>query len=379
MIFTAIIAVFSLGYLLFHLMIRRGLYSRPPEKTVSWGKLVSIIVAARDEEQHITFCLGSLLKQTYPREFMEIIVIDDHSSDRTGEFARACAAKFSKITVLDAPPVEPGQSPKKAALAAGIAHAHGDFLLFTDADCAAPPKWVELIVRAFESDADVIASWVLPLEDNSLPAQIELIDTLALQLIGASAMQQNHPFLGNGANLAYRRRVYFRAGGFQGISSLGSGDDDLLLQKLGTHKDVRCRFLFDAEAAVTTGVNSSWENFFEQRIRWGSKIRAYPGTLRLLEFSVFCYYLLLWLPIPMAIFSLSPWWLFLPALGLKLLLDGLLIRRGLLAVARPFAWPYFILASALHLLYIPVIGIVSLRGRFTWKGREYRKGELISR
>jgi len=379
MVFTAIIAVFSLGYLLFHLYIHRGLVPRPPEKTVSWGKKVSIIVAARDEEQHITYCLGSLLKQTYPREWMEIIVVDDHSSDRTGEFARACAAKYSKILVLDAPPVQPGQSPKKAALAAGIAQAHGDFLLFTDADCAVPPKWVELIVRAFESDADVIASWVLPLEEKSLQSQIELLDTLALQLVGASAMQQDRPFLGNGANLAYRRKVYYRAGGFQGINALGSGDDDLMLQKLAAADEgVRCRFLFDAEAVVTTGINATWKDFFQQRRRWSSKISAYPTPLRLLELSIFCYYLLLLLVIPLAPFSLAPWWLFPPALGLKLLLDARLIRRGLKLVGRPFTWLSFLLASALHLCYIPVIGILSLSGRFTWKGREYRKGGLVS-
>src|SRR5512143_3406751 len=65
---------------------------------------VSIIIAARNEEENIGRCLRSMCNLTYPREKLEILVVDDRSTDRTGEIVRGFSAESETIRLLTALP-----------------------------------------------------------------------------------------------------------------------------------------------------------------------------------------------------------------------------------------------------------------------------------
>jgi len=133
----------AIAYSLFIVWILQGLRRIRMPWSGEIVKKVSVIIATRDEEQNIPFSLGTLLKQSHPRTHLEIIVVDDHSSDRTRSVAEGIAAKFPMIRVLAAPSFSSSIAPKKAALAAGIGAASGEIILTLDADCAAPSGWVE--------------------------------------------------------------------------------------------------------------------------------------------------------------------------------------------------------------------------------------------
>src|SRR5215468_5514150 len=89
---------------------------------------VSVIVPARNEEASLGACLDSLIAQTGIS--MEIIVVDDESTDST----RAIAKSFLGVRVIDPGPPPPGWIGKNNAVAAGAREATGPWLLFTDAD-----------------------------------------------------------------------------------------------------------------------------------------------------------------------------------------------------------------------------------------------------
>jgi len=89
---------------------------------------VSIIVPARNEEVCLGDCLHSLVSQTGVT--FEIIVVDDQSTDRT----RAIAESFAGVRVLSPGPLPEGWTGKNNAVVAGARAAHGEWLLFTDAD-----------------------------------------------------------------------------------------------------------------------------------------------------------------------------------------------------------------------------------------------------
>src|SRR5207237_952320 len=89
---------------------------------------VSIIVPARNEEGCLAACLESLVAPTGVR--FEVIVVDDHSADRTAEIARS----FATIKLISAPSLPSGWTGKNNAMAAGAQTATGKWLLFTDAD-----------------------------------------------------------------------------------------------------------------------------------------------------------------------------------------------------------------------------------------------------
>jgi len=90
--------------------------------------MVSVIVPARNEEASLADCLQSLVAQSGV-EF-EIIVVDDHSTDRTREIAES----FPGVRVIEAGPLPEGWTGKNNAVTCGARQAHGEWLLFTDAD-----------------------------------------------------------------------------------------------------------------------------------------------------------------------------------------------------------------------------------------------------
>lgn len=104
-------------------------FDRP---TASKSPKVSVILPARNEERYIARCLDSLLAQDYPN--FEVIVIDDSSTDGTGEIMHQYAARDSRIMYISAPPKPEGWAGKNWACYEGYLRAKGKLLMFTDAD-----------------------------------------------------------------------------------------------------------------------------------------------------------------------------------------------------------------------------------------------------
>jgi chlorobactene glucosyltransferase len=102
-----------------------------------------VIVPARNEARNIVPCVSSILATTYPQ--LELIVVDDHSTDGTGDLARQTIGSDSRARVITPPPLPADWFGKQWACAAGAGEASGEILLFTDADTRHAP---ELLVRA---------------------------------------------------------------------------------------------------------------------------------------------------------------------------------------------------------------------------------------
>lgn len=94
--------------------------------------LVSVIVPARNEAHNIARCVSSILSTTYPN--LELIVVDDSSTDGTVEIAREAAEDDPRARVITCPPLPEGWFGKQWACATGAKVAHGSVLQFTDAD-----------------------------------------------------------------------------------------------------------------------------------------------------------------------------------------------------------------------------------------------------
>ncbi len=107
---------------------------------------VSIILPARNEATHIAACVRSVLSSTWPD--LELIVVDDHSTDGTAALAREAAAGDARLTVIPAPDLPSGWFGKQWACQSGAAQATGSLLLFIDADTRHTPELVTRLVRA---------------------------------------------------------------------------------------------------------------------------------------------------------------------------------------------------------------------------------------
>ena len=106
---------------------------------------VSVILPARNEAAHIASCVRSVLSSTWPN--LELLVVDDHSTDNTAQLARDAAAGDMRFTLVRAPDLAPGWFGKQWACQAGQAQATGDLLLFIDADTQHAPDLIARTVR----------------------------------------------------------------------------------------------------------------------------------------------------------------------------------------------------------------------------------------
>ena len=154
----ASVALISWLYLAF----LRGLFWKPllefPAAEPGHWPSVDIVVPARNEADVLPQSLSSLLAQDYPGAW-RILLVDDHSTDGTGDIARRLAHEKNqseRLTIINAPDLPEGWSGKVAAMHAGVSQSHSDYILFTDADIIHTPKNLRrLVARSVADNIDL--------------------------------------------------------------------------------------------------------------------------------------------------------------------------------------------------------------------------------
>lgn len=134
--------------------------SLPPAPIPADAPLVSVLVPARNEARNIEACVGSLLRQEYPN--FEVIVIDDHSDDGTGELAARLFAEHPgvKTRLLSGTQLPPGWTGKGWACHQLAAAASGEFLFFTDADTThASGLLAAAVAYSRATGASLLSAW----------------------------------------------------------------------------------------------------------------------------------------------------------------------------------------------------------------------------
>ncbi len=339
-------------------------------------EFVTIIIPARNEESSLHECLNALVDQHFPKEKTQIFVVDDFSSDQTLAIAKDYSKQHSHITVIQRKKDTSGLTPKKSAIAQGIAASKNEIIMNTDADCYPHPDWIKSITKYFKQNVGAVSSWLVVQTDHRLLSFIESIDSFSYVLIGAAAIGWGKPLLANGANFSYRKILFNRINGFDGIGKFGSGDDDLLLQKMVNDTDYKICFAPDPEAAVRTRPCRTIKQFIKQRTRWASKTSAYYNTLGWLWIPIIGYLCLLIFS-PLILFAWPHFFLPLMTLWITKFTADFIIHahfRTRLGLKTPLLC--FILAEILQIIYLPIVSLWGIGGRFEWKGRSYIKGQL---
>jgi cellulose synthase/poly-beta-1,6-N-acetylglucosamine synthase-like glycosyltransferase len=317
-----------------------------------------------------------LLLQNYPRDLMQVIIIDDDSEDDTLRIATSFSDSRLLIlrsgnNVSSPMPASPG---KKRAIATGVEKATGSLIITTDADCIAPVQWLRNIVAFYEEKKPVfIAAPVKYSTQDKFTAIFQSLDFLSLQGITAAGVHHSLLMMSNGANLAYEKKTYLEIGGFSGIDELASGDDLFLMQKIAKVNKENIMYCFTPEAIVSTEPAESWYTFLQQRLRWASKARSYTdwkitSVLALVYFLNFSFFILL----IASLFSLKLFFYWLALLMFKTFIELIF----LFPVAKFFGqqsllW-YFLPSQPLHIIYTVVAGFFGQVKQYEWKGRKVK-------
>jgi biofilm PGA synthesis N-glycosyltransferase PgaC len=330
---------------------------------------ISVIIPARNEEKNIGALLEALSRQDIPASMMEVIVVDDDSTDNTSKIVRAFEGV--KLVSLKGKDIN---SYKKKAIESGIAAATGELIVTTDADCIPGPGWLRTIAACRkESNPVLIAGPVMMTTNSSVLQNFQAIDFMVLQGITGAAIQKKHLSMCNGANLSYERKVFHEVNGFEGIDEIASGDDMLLMHKITNRYPGRVAFLKSPPAIVSTEPMKTWKEFFNQRIRWASKAAKYNDK-RLFPVLLLVYLVnLAFLVMLVAGYWNSWFWILMLAM---LLLKTIAELPLLVSVAgffnrRPVI-KYFLFFQPLHIIYTIVSGFLGQWGRYEWKGRMVR-------
>jgi cellulose synthase/poly-beta-1,6-N-acetylglucosamine synthase-like glycosyltransferase len=330
---------------------------------------VSIIVAARNEELQISKTISDLLAQDYDPLLMEIIFIDDHSTDATGTIIQSFQDPRIKLITLNEP--ETINSYKKKAIQTAIAAASGKLIITTDADCSMGKNWLKTIVAYYQQGGyKMISSPVAYHEEKSLFERAQSLEFLYLIGMGASTIGNNSPSTCNGANLAYEREAFYEVGGFTGIDDLASGDDELLLHKIAARYKNKIGFLKNRDAIVYTQAKPTLDAFIQQRKRWASKSTRYKNKLIIaLGVLVWLFNLSIVLNIILGLFNPA----YVAVAGTQLLVKvgiELLFLIDVTRFARRSSLLLLLpLLNLMHIVYIIYIGIAGNSGKYNWKGR----------
>ena len=142
-----ILVVATVIYLGLLIILNAGLGKLPDYVNTNTPK-VSVLIPSRDEERNIAPCLEAVLAQDYPKDLLEIIVINDRSTDATASIVRRYQQTDSRIHLIEAGSNTEGLGPKKNALQSGIRASTGSIIITTDADCTPPEKWISTMVSA---------------------------------------------------------------------------------------------------------------------------------------------------------------------------------------------------------------------------------------
>ena len=367
-IVLSIVSLFWLYYLLFLLRIRIGLSRLSvPHETVTQPS-VSVIVAAHNEEMTIRICLLSLLAQSYPKEKIDIIVVDDESSDHTAERVRTLAASHSTVRLVSM--VSKGTrltSRKSEAIAEGIKSSKADLIFTTDADCVTPEGWIESMLSYFDDKTVLVAGPVGESTGINLSARLGNIEFLGLIASAAGLIGIDSPIFCNGANLAYRRSAFLSAGGFG--SSPSPCDDELLLQRIHTRRLGSIKYSVDSRSIVWTEPKQSLSSLLSQRVRWASKRGHYEQKRILLTLITLYFSFLGLLVLTIGAFFESSFRL--PAIMLlagKATADYFVLRKSASLFHQRFSFTEFIVAEIFHVPYIVVAALLGQVITPRWKG-----------
>jgi cellulose synthase/poly-beta-1,6-N-acetylglucosamine synthase-like glycosyltransferase len=341
-------------------------------KSAHFKTTVSILIAARNEEDKIFNTINDILAQDYPADLMQLIVVDDHSTDQTSEIVLSFADRGVKLIVLNEN--EPLNSYKKKAITEAIKLSDSELIITTDADCRMSSAWLKTIIGFYESgNYKMISSPVIYFEEKSKFEEMQTLDFLFLSGLGAAGIGNKMPSTCSGANLAYQREVFYELKGFQGIDELASGDDELFLHKVASVYPDGIGFCKSRDAIVYTHAKSSLSEFIQQRKRWASKSTKYKNkVIVFIGISVWIFNFIIILSAIMGFFNSFYWYLCLVSIGLKALAEiSLLIPVCRFANRSKLLW-YVPILTVVHMFYLMYIGIAGNSGKYNWKGRMVR-------
>jgi cellulose synthase/poly-beta-1,6-N-acetylglucosamine synthase-like glycosyltransferase len=265
--FTFLVTAYLIRHYIFTLTVLRNVGKHLKQGSTEGTVLrptVSVMIAARNEEKVVGRILQRMSELTYPRDKVQIVVIDDASTDKTAEIVQRFSETQSHVEVLHRNEEEGGKG-KAAALNAGLRLATGEIVLCFDADYYPQRDIIEQLVNEFSDPAVGAVQGRVTVLNEPLNMVTRLV---ALERIGGYRIDQQ-------ARDSLKLITQFggTVGGFRKtlLESLGGWDESILAEDTDLTFRVylagfKIRYVNDAECYEEAV--ESWRAYWKQRYRW---------------------------------------------------------------------------------------------------------------
>jgi biofilm PGA synthesis N-glycosyltransferase PgaC len=329
---------------------------------------VTIIVPAHNEEQTISTCLQDIAAQKFPKDLLQVIVVNDHSTDNTSAIVQDFIKDIPDFFLLHT-----AEKGKKAAIIKAVQQATGKVIVTRDADTVVNNSfWLKSIIYNFETTGcHLLISPVILTPGNSFISTFQQLENLAITSLGLGMAKRQVPFVCSGANLAYKKEIFVELDPYKNNLQTASGDDMFLLKYFYRS---RKKITANTQAAgpVYTPAENSFKSMLYQRLRWASK------TGKINTLPVFSIGLLVLLTNTLCIPALCLGFVnggylsfSLLTLILKFIIDFLLLFLSARMFKQKVNWLWFLPAFLFNGLYVPAVTLASVFARPGWKSRSF--------
>ena len=335
-----------------------------------WPK-VSILLAARNEEELISRCMEHLSQLDYPKDKLEIWIGNDSSTDNTLKIVEEFIEQrpgFHVINITE----NKGNGRGKANVLAHLAHkATGEFYFITDVDVAVPKLWIKQLLSYFTNDVGIVSGTTMCSHEPNLFAEMQAIDWLHFMgyIKGMANYGVSCTSVGN--NMAVRKNAYWQTGGYEKIPF--SITEDYKLFESVTDNGWSWAADLHPDSLGRAWYISNLREVLHQRKRWLIGARDLPlnWKIMLVLYGLFIpafFFLLTWnWPLALALFVIK--------FGLQCLFIMELHQKVNLKVS----WMNILLYEVyLALMVCATAVFYFLPIKSIWKGRSYSSKNIMS-
>ena len=318
------------------------------QKSVAIEKLkpVSIIIAARNEDQNLLEFLPKIFEQDYP-EF-EVIVVNDRSWDKSIDILQAFAIKHNNLHIVEVPDLEKDGFAKKFALTLGIKAAKHELMLFIDADCYPNSKnWVKEMASRHTGSKNLILGASPYAREKGVLNKIIRFDAGQIAIQYLSLAKSGIPYMGVGRNLSYTQELYDSVRGFKSHYYIPSGDDDLFVNEVGTKKNTAV--VFSKEAITISIPKKNFTDWWYQKKRHLTTGKHYKTYHKILLTLYPASLVIMYIILPVLLVMHNWWYIALGIIGFRILLQMII-----------FSHPFRIMGSRDLILLAPFFEVVML-------------------
>ena len=334
----------------------------------------TIVIPFRNEAKNLPKLLESISNLNYPHKMIEIILVDDFSTDNSERICIQWRMKYEHLDTTLLENLHLSYSPKKDAIGRAMPIAKHDWIVTTDADCIVNKNWLLTLDNYIQTNnPEMIVGAVMYRAKNNWFHHFQQLDLMSLQGVTIGSFGIGKPFMCNGANFAYTKKIFSEIGGFGGISDKASGDDVFLLQKAVNTNKEKVHYLKNNDVIVKTKPENDLYKLFMQRVRWAGKSTSYKSSYaKFLAVIVLLMNLSLTFTFCNLPFAFLNWKVVLSVFLIKYIVDYILLYKSN-AYLRKGKFFVPIASSVIYPFFSSLVGIYSLFGSFRWKGRIFKK------